>query len=136
MQTKWEETHTRVEAYMHKDRNLLSIAQLFDIGRIYPEEMDGQNFENRLRNECYKLVSDANKKTETARKDTDSLQGKLSVFEQKYSSDTRQVSLIPRIDQQVRKLIDQQKQGQRDFDDLNTDFKQHKDLFKDTTNKI
>ena len=81
MQTKWEETHTRVETYMHKDRATLSIAQLFDIGRIYPQEMDGSFFEKRMRDEFYKIVLDANKKTEAARKDTDSVTAKLAVFE-------------------------------------------------------
>jgi len=81
VQSKWEDTHTRVEGFKHKERHLLSIAQLFDIGRIYPEEMDGVAFENRLRVECHKLVSEANKKTEQARKETETLQGKLSIFE-------------------------------------------------------
>jgi hypothetical protein len=37
----------------------LSLAELFEVARLYPEELDGEEFESKLKDECSSIVRKA-----------------------------------------------------------------------------
>ena len=59
-----------MEVLKNKSRKTLSIAELFDLGRVCPEELDGEAIENKIRDVSWKMVHDVKSNQNTMNRDT------------------------------------------------------------------
>lgn len=81
---------------------------MFELARVCPEELDGLEMENKIRDVMQRLVGDITLKQAMNNRDLGVLQSEFKVFQQKYTSDTRRVSEIPNLNTSMQKLGQQQ----------------------------
>jgi hypothetical protein len=82
----------------------LSIGELFELARVCPDELDGVEMENKIRDCMQKLVFAVESKQTYGARDLTQLITDFKGFQQKYTSDTRRVSEIPQLNLNFQKL--------------------------------
>jgi len=80
----WDEVNDRVTEIKLKTRSTLTLGELFELSRACPQDLDGQEMENKIRDVMSKCVTETFSKVNVCNEKCNAVVARLTGFEVRY----------------------------------------------------